>query len=307
MKRILITGASGFLGQQVIPMLEPLGFEIHTAGRSSASSSAANITHHRCSLLETDTAESLIRSIRPTHLIHLAWCADAGSFWHSPDNLKWLSASARLFESFAQNDGQRAVGVGSCAEYDWSSDVDLSEFASPGQPSTLYGQSKRAAGEWLQAFSTGSRMSAAWGRLFFLYGPAGHPQRVPGAMFESLLNGQPTPCPSGTHLRDYLFVRDAAAALVKLLESNVCGPVNIASGQAIRVSELIQAAAVASGNPHLLRVGQTPTQTSNNPERIVADISRLQNEVGFQPTVSLSSGMAETVAWWRKNQKVRAA
>ena len=307
MKRILVTGASGFLGQQIVPMLKDLDFEVHTVGRSSASCSRVGVTHHHCCLLDSGTPGSLIGSIRPTHLLHLAWCADAGSFWNSPDNLRWLSASARLFESFARNDGQRAVGVGSCAEYDWSSTENLSEFGSRVQPSTLYGQSKRAAGDWLQAFAAGSKMNAAWGRVFFLYGPASHRQRIPGTVIESLLNGLPTPCPSGKQLRDYLFVRDAAAALVKLLESNVSGPVNIASGRAIRVIDLIRAAADAAGNLQLLRVGNTPMQSSNNPDRIVADIGRLRKEVGFQDEVSLQTGMAETVSWWQKNLKAAAA
>jgi nucleoside-diphosphate-sugar epimerase len=307
MKRILITGASGFLGRHIVSMLSSRGFEIHTAGRSPIASISPVIVHHLCDLLEVGTPEALIHRIRPSHLLHLAWCADAGRFWTTSENLKWLSASTRLFEAFADCDGHRGVGIGSCAEYDWSHTDDLSEFRSSGIPSTLYGKSKRAAGEFLQAFASGTKLKAAWGRLFFLYGPGGHPQRVPGAIIESLLRGQPTPCPAGTQWRDYLFIKDAAAAVVTLVESDVCGPINIGSGQPVRVIDLIEAAARATGNVHLLQIGQVLTQTVNNPERIVADVGRLQSEVGFVPQTTLAQGMAETVAWWQSEQRLRAA
>jgi len=305
-KKILITGATGFLGRQVVPLLEALGFEIHTAGRSTESDSSPSCQHHQCNLLNSETPASLIETIRPTHLLHLAWCADSGSFWNSPDNLTWLSSSSRLFEAFAQNGGQRAVGIGSCAEYDWSSAVDLSESKSAGRPSTLYGQAKRAASEWLQAISMGTSMSSAWGRLFFLYGPAAHPQRMPGAIIESLINGLPTPCPAGFQVRDYLYVKDAAQAIVRLIESEVAGPVNIASGRGIRVIDLIKAAGTATGNAHLLQVGGTPAQVSNNPFRIVADVHRLHDEVGYSPQVDLHTGMMETVEWCRNRRRASA-
>jgi nucleoside-diphosphate-sugar epimerase len=307
MKRILVTGASGFVGRHVLQQLEPQGFEIHTAGRSLASLLPPSVTHHQCSLLDPETPGSLVSRIQPTHLLHLAWSAEAGSFWHSPLNLKWLSTTVRLFEAFIDCGGRRIVGAGSCAEYDWSSAGTFSEADLAGAPSTLYGKTKKAAGEYLLALESGTAVSAAWGRLFFLYGPGGHAARIPAVIIDSLLDGQLTPCPAGKEIRDYLFVRDAAAALVRLLESHVSGPVNIASGNEIRVIELIQAAAESTGNSGLLRPGQSPSHTANNPTRIVADVTRLHQELGFRPQISLSSGMAETVAWLRNSRIKRAA
>ena len=55
----------------------------------------------------------------PTHLLHLAWYAEPGLFWRSPENLRWVEASLRLLRAFAEHGGQRAVMAGSCAEYAW--------------------------------------------------------------------------------------------------------------------------------------------------------------------------------------------
>ena len=307
MKKVLVTGATGFLGSHVLPILQLHDFQVHTVGRRGTVHSASQIRHHVCDLMQPEAARDVVRKIRPTHLLHLAWCADAGSFWNSPDNLKWLSVTEALCESLAEFGGVRAVGIGSCAEYDWSRGSTFTEFDCHGTPTTLYGQTKREAGERLSALAKSTQVSAAWGRLFFVYGPGGHPQRVPGAMITSLINNEVTPCPAGTQWRDYIYIRDAATATVRLLESTVNGPVNIATGQPVQVVELITAASIASGNPQLLRIGEVPSQSTNNPDRIVANIDRLVGEVGFRPIVSLEVGMAETVAWWQRHQKSRAA
>ena len=166
-----------------------------------------------------------MKQVRPTHLLHLAWCASPGNFWGTLENLRWLKTTVALFEAFAEQGGKRAVGVGTCAEYAWNSDGQpLSETCSPTVPSTLYGRAKLTACHFLSTLNAAGLFSSAWARLFFLYGPGGHCNRMPGAIIASLLNGQPALCSSGVQLRDYLYITDAAAALVALLNSGVEGP-----------------------------------------------------------------------------------
>jgi nucleoside-diphosphate-sugar epimerase len=282
-RRVLLTGASGFIGRHVVPLLKSRGFEVHAISRS------------RADLLIPGVAAALVESIRPAHLLHLAWNAEPGRFWTAPDNLDWVAASLGLHRSFAALGGGRAVFAGSCAEYDWTHSL-LDETATPCAPATLYGIAKDSLRRLLQAAPEDVRL--AWGRLFFLYGPHEAPTRLVPDVITSLLTGREAICGEGLVERDFLHVADAASALVSLLESDVTGPVNIASGSCLPLREVIIRIAEQIGRSELLRLGMRPTSPSE-PPRLAATISRLRQEVGFRPARSLDECLAETIAWWR--------
>lgn len=302
MSRILVTGASGFLGKHIVPRLIDRGHEVHTLSRNpltarqtATANSNARICHHQLSLFEGAAIERVMKTVRPTHLLHLAWFTTAGSFWAAPENEQWAEVSKTLFEQFAQAGGQRIVGLGSCAEYEWGDIRPLHEFHSPIQPATLYGQCKVRAHSYLKKVTEAHGISSAWGRVFFLYGPGASDQRIPGSLLTSLLAGQRTPAPAGDQIRDFLYIRDAAEAIVRLLQSNVTGPVNIASGYPLMLRDLMRQAAIAAGHPDLLEIGAIPGRRENNPHSIAADVHRLTWEVGFRAPTSLEQGLRETV------------
>ncbi len=306
MNRVLVTGGAGFLGRHVLPRLQSLGFEVHAVTRRRVGSHSG-VRWHRRDLLEKSSPRDIIHQVRPTHLLHLAWSADPANFWHTPDNLRWLNATTRLFEAFAAFDGQRVVGIGSCAEYEWTNEVHCHESTTPTIPVSLYGNSKLVAGRCLDTLRAAGQFSAAWARLFFLYGPGGHRRRLPGVVIDPLLQGQPAPCSSGSQFRDYLFIDDAAAAVVALLDGSVEGEVNVASGESLQIIDMIKRVAQILNGEHLLRVGAIRDAETNNPLSIVADVTRLRDEVGFAPCVSLDEGLRRTVEWWRQSLRKRAA
>jgi nucleoside-diphosphate-sugar epimerase len=281
--RVLVTGANGFIGCHVVPLLRSRGFEVHAIGRSQAD------------LLIPGIPAALIERIKPTHLLHLAWNAVPGRFWLAPDNLNWVAASLLLHRAFAAAGGKRAVYVGTCAEYDWSSSL-LDETETACTPATLYGIAKDSLRRLLQASPEGVQL--AWGRVFFLYGPHEAPTRLIPDVITSLLAGREAMCGDGLVERDFLHVADVAAALVALLQSDVIGPVNIASGVCLPLRDVIIRIAEQIGRPDLVRLGMRRTPLPE-PHRLAAAVRRLTDEVGFRPAFSLDEGLAETIAWWR--------
>ena len=201
--------------------------------------------------------------------------------------------------AFADADGRRAVLVGSCAEYDWSSlsepDSRCREEGPPLAPATLYGKAKHATHLVAAAYAAARGIELAWGRVFFLFGAGEAPGRLVPSIAHALLRGEVAPMTSGTQVRDFLPVDDVAGAVVALLESAVTGPVNIASGEGVAVHELARLVAEAVGAPELLRVGALP-QRSGEPAVIVADARRLREGVGYRPATSLADAVARTVA-----------
>ena len=289
-KRIVVTGASGFIGSATIAPLLKRGFEVHALGRGGAVPGA---TAHACDLLADDPVP-MLRAIRPTYLLHLAWYAEPGKFWASPANLDWVAASLRLVRAFAEAGGARLVGAGTCAEYDWSGDGVLDERTTPLAPATLYGAAKAALFGLLAAAAPVLGLSFAWGRVFFPYGAREQPGRLLSSILDGIAAGAPVPMSEGTQRRDFLHVDDVGAAFAALADSAVEGAVNIGSGEVVSVRAFAQAAAEAAGGAHLLRPGTRPMQ-AGEPLLLVARTDRLRHEVAFSHRHDLASGLADAV------------
>jgi nucleoside-diphosphate-sugar epimerase len=297
MKRVLITGAGGFVGRHCLAGLLSRAGEVHAVTRGGLPfDPPAGLRIHRADLLDPQQGEAVLNTVRPTHLLHLAWVATPGHYWTSPINLQWAAASQLLLWAFAGRGGTRVVVAGSCAEYDPAAGI-CREIDTPLRPASVYGAAKTALATDLDGLAAISNTSAAWGRLFYLYGPFEHPARLVPSVTCALLEGRPAACTGGEQRRDFLHVQDAADALVKLLESDVGGPVNIGSGLATPVREVTAKIAALTGRADLLRPGAR--NAVNEPPLLVADIGRLRHEVGWTPRLSLAEGIGQTVAWWR--------
>jgi len=291
--RVLVTGGTGFIGRHVLGPLVQRGFEVHAVGRRAGD--APDVRWHEADLLDGERRAALVTEVGASHLLHLAWHAEHGKFWTAPENVDWVGATSQLVREFAAGGGLRAVLAGSCAEYDWSAASPLSESASALRPATLYGVSKDATRRVVERLVDES----AWGRIFFLYGPGEDERRLVSGVARRLVAGEPAAVSEGTQLRDFLHVSDVASAFVALLDSDVTGAVNIASGQGVAVRDVAATIARAAGREDLLNVGTLPMRP-DDPRELVADVRRLESEVGWSPSLALDAGISETVAWWRR-------
>lgn len=298
MRRALVTGASGFIGSRALAPLLERGFTVHAVARGAAPRGATDgVTWHAADLLEEDARRDLVARVAPSHLLHLAWYAEPGLFWRAPENAAWMHATIALVEEFAAAGGARAVLAGTCAEYDWADAQPLREDAAR-RPATFYGECKDATHQAVSALAADARVSLAWGRIFFLYGPGEDERRLVAAVARALAAGEQAPTSAGTQVRDFLHVDDVAGAFAALVDSDVRGAVNIASGEGVTVRSIVEQLAQAAGRPDLLDVGALPARSDDPPE-IVADIGRLRDEVGFASATPLADGLTRVARWWR--------
>jgi nucleoside-diphosphate-sugar epimerase len=235
--------------------------------------------------------------VQPAHLLHFAWFTTPGEYWTARENLDWVWASLDLLQAFEEHGGKRVVMAGTCAEYDWRYGY-CSEQITPLAPATLYGTCKHSLQIVLDTFARQTGLSAAWGRIFFLYGPHEHPSRLISSVIISLLKGEPARCSHGNQIRDFLYVEDVADAFAALLESNVTGPVNVASGCPIALRDIIYKIAEKIDRRDLIQLGVLPVSV-HEPHLLLADVGRLTNEVGWLPKYNLDRGLEQTIAWWR--------
>jgi nucleoside-diphosphate-sugar epimerase len=299
MKRVLITGATGFIGQHSVKCFDPNDFEIHcVTSKPNIDKDEDSVFWHTTDLLNDRDSFNLFETVEPSHLLHLAWYAEPKKYWTSDMNLKWLSASVSMLKCFNEFNGERATFVGTCAEYDWSYGF-CSENITPLRPATLYGVCKNSLREVSESFCKKNDISFSWGRVFFLYGPNERTVRLVPSIILSLLRNAPVDVTLGTQMRDFLYSKDVGSALVALLCSNVAGAVNIGSGVPITIREIAQKIGVKLGKSELINYGGIETP-EDEPALILADSRRLREEVGWKPEYTLDDGLDETIAWWRK-------
>jgi nucleoside-diphosphate-sugar epimerase len=297
--RVLVTGATGLIGRHAPAALAAQGFEVHATARAPAPGAAAGVSAwHARDLFEAGAAAELIEAVRPSHLLHLAWSTQPGEFFESELNDRWLEASEALLDAFTDAGGERFVGAGSCAEYDWSAPAPFSEAGTPLRPATRYGRAKAALRELAEARAADGGPAVAWGRIFLLHGEHEDPARLVPSIVCALLEGRTAASGPPERRLDLLHAADVAGGLAALTAATVTGAVNVASGDAVGVGELLERLGALTGRSDLLAPGALPGR-AGEPDALVADVSRLTGEVGWRPSLDLDAGLERSVRWWR--------
>jgi nucleoside-diphosphate-sugar epimerase len=300
MTRVLVTGASGFIGVPLLRKLLQEGCEVHALDtRESSGPCLDQVTWHTADLLDQAALGQVLEEVRADRLVHLAWYVSHGSFWTAPENVEWVQASLGLLRGFLAAGGRRVLMVGSCAEYRWGGTEDLHEDTSEIAPATLYGVCKDALRRVASAYAASLDAELAWARLFFLYGPREQSGRLVPSVIRSLLAGEPVATGTGEQVRDFMHVEDAAAGIAAVLASKLTGAVNVASGEPVQIASILDTIGGLTGAGGLIERGARPTPPGE-PDRLVANVDRLHREAGFSSTRSLREGLAETVDWWRE-------
>ena len=302
MKKVLVTGATGFIGRHCLPVLINRGYEVHAVSSRMPERFSSEICWHRANLLDMNQISVLLSEVQPNYMLHFAWYVEPGRLTTADENFLWIQASLELLRQFYKQEGVRIVMAGSCFEYNWSYGY-CSEFITPRVPDTFYGKCKNGLQNLLEAFSEQTGVSSSWGRIFFVYGPYENPMRLVSSVIISLLKAEPAHCSHGNQIRDYLFVKDVALAFVDLLESNVQGPVNIASGHPISLRKIVSKLGRWLNGEHLIKWGAVPSPP-NEASLVVANVNRLSEEVGWRPQYDLNQGLKTTIDWWRSHLSI---
>jgi nucleoside-diphosphate-sugar epimerase len=296
-RRVLVTGATGCVGRHILPLLVERGWDVVAVRSRRAAAEVPGVQWVHGDLLDQGDIRRIVESARASHMLHLAWYIAPGKWAAAPENFLWVRAGLDLAMAFKSAGGRRMVTAGSCLEYDWNAGVCV-ENTTPLAPHTTYGTCKHALQVLTSALISESGTSSAWGRIFFLYGPYEHPDRLVASVVRSVLAGQPAKTSHGLQVRDYLYVSDVADAFVRLLESEVTGPVNIASGVPITLKEIVTRIGELTGRSDLIQIGAIPAASTDTP-LVVGDVSRLSSSLAWTPAWDLDRGLRATIDWWR--------
>lgn len=303
--RILVTGATGFVGSALVRHLVATGHDVAALVRpSSRRSWRLESLGSELRLIEGDLASlpaGSIRAFAAEGVAHLAWSGVSNRDRNDPIQVGNIRQAADLFSLVADSGCSAFVGLGSQAEYGPCSGAVATD--APTNPTTLYGECKLATGRILARMAEHHphKPRFGWLRLFSSYGPGDEAYwMIPGLILQ-LLRRQVPPLTLGEQRWDYIHVDDAARAISSVLTSSqASGVFNLGSGTAMPLASTIRTIRDLIDPALPLGFGQVPYR----PDQVMhleADISRLTELTGWTPRVLLADGLRQTVEWYRDN------
>jgi nucleoside-diphosphate-sugar epimerase len=301
--RALVTGGTGFVGSCLTEQLVRQGHAVAVLRRPSTSPWRLEAVLPRVTSIVGDvehpqTVAAELKRFAPDTVFHAGWYGVAGAFRNNPEQItRNLQGTAELVSAAAEAGCRTFVGLGSQAEYGPQNRI-LRE-SDPTEPTSTYGVAKLCALWASRHLARQAGMRFAWLRIFSLYGPRDNHDYMIPALVEKLLRGEKPSLTAGEQLWDYLYVRDAAEAIIAVAAAaGAEGIFNLGSGRTQTIRRTVEQLRDLIDPSLLLGIGEVPYGT-HQVMHLEADISRLRAATGWSPRTTLADGLAETIHWHR--------
>jgi nucleoside-diphosphate-sugar epimerase len=290
--RIVITGASGFLGAWASRALVADGHQVTALARSPSPWRLAGVDELRIVVAASTLWPEEIARLAPEVLVVVDWTGVAGQSRDGEVQWSNLHRQRRMIGAALTAGTHRIVGLGSQAEYGPRQDR-ISENA-PTEPSTVYGQAKVAALAQLRELCEAAGVQWVWARVFSIYGPLDNEGLLLPTVADSLSAGRDVDLSSGEQLWSYLYASDAGRAIAHLANSSLAyGVYNVGHPYAPQLRDTIERFATHFDSEGVLRFGAAgPTRIT----RLEPDVDRLQS-TSWEPRVGLTEGLQLTADW----------
>lgn len=284
--RILVTGASGFLGHHLVAQATQKGHEVVALSRTAVQ---RQVDGDGVSWISADFREVTMERLRGLNLdacIHAAWSRSSGAVLDSRSHHDMMVASVEFGRCLLAAGVENLVCTGSCAEYGWqSASGKCVEYSTPINPATVYGQAKAELHRNLGKFWP--KDALLWPRIFYAFGPGESAGKLCSYTIDQLSRGLAVTVQGGSDPKDFIYVTDVCSAIIVLLEAEASGAVNIGYGSGQSPIELVTEIAKFYGSP---KVQIEPSSAQDELGARVADNSLLLSH-GWRPQFSVRSGI----------------
>ena len=306
---VLLTGGSGFFGRCLAAALHRHGFEVATPGRPDFD------------LLDPASVDRTLQRLRPTHVVHsAAYYGGLGICVAEPVQIfhRNVLMGVHLLNAAARADVKRFLAIGSACAYAGNIAGDMSEdnfWAGPLHPSVeAYGFTKKVLQVGMHAYGKQYAMQGQFPLITNLYGEhdvfGEYRSHVAAALIKKFADAvqrgdREVVCwGTGSPVREFIYVADAAEAVVRLLKTDYFEPLNIGTGVGTTIRELSELVARFTGFK-----GRIVWDTSkpDGVNRKVLDVSRMKRVLGWAPPTSLEAGLEQTIRWYLENKETADA
>jgi nucleoside-diphosphate-sugar epimerase len=307
-KKIVVTGATGFVGSNLARYFAKQNHEIHLLIRSFSNTWRIadifdEINVHKVDLTAPLELEKVVSSIRPDVILHTA-AYGGHSFQKDTDKIFEvnLQGTINLVKACQGLDYELFVNTGSSSEYGVKRKPMLETDVC--EPVEDYGVSKAAATMYCQMAACRDNKPIITFRLFSPYGNYDDSTRLIPSVIISCLNGLPPKVSSPDFVRDYIYIRDVINAYNKAIETaHLQSPgeiFNVGSGEQQSVGDIVKYI-LQIVNKNIEPEWGSPSKRQNEPLIWQANASKVENSLSWKPRYSIEQGLCETVEWFSKN------
>ncbi len=285
-ERVLVTGATGFIGSHLCHALAGLGAEVHGLARTTGRAETCRLWP--VDLVDREQVRAVVDRVRPRFVFHLAGLVTArpGLELVLPMLHNNLLGTVHLLLALAGTDRcEQVVMTGSSEEL--------------GGPTSPYATAKAAAGLYAAMFWQLYDLPVVMARLYMSYGPGQEETKLIPYTIVSLLRGQNPRLGDGRRICDFVYVLDVVRGLLEMaIRPGLAGQtVDLGCGREVSIREAVELVAELIPGPGRPEFGARPNRPQEQEQ--VADRAALKRQLGWEPSWSLRAGLLETVAWYR--------
>jgi nucleoside-diphosphate-sugar epimerase len=298
-RTVLVTGAAGFVGANLVSALEAEHAEVVClvrAGTDPRRLTSVQSVGRRISadLLDYRAIQDVVGPIEPDYVFHMATPRSP-----TPDREILETNTAALFNLVRAVSSPRLLQFVHCG-----SSMEYGDIAAPYredalvQPATLFGAGKAASTLLLQQMSRSAGLPLVILRVFQVYGPMDWAKRLIPTAIRAIRANRTLDLTAPGHCRDYVHVDDVVTACLAAADHRAQGPrlFNIASGRQTTNEEIVDRLATIIGNPAQVQVGDFPSRPWDRAQWC-GDITLAREVLGWVPSVDLTDGLTRTVRW----------
>ncbi|MEM2900288.1 MAG: GDP-mannose 4,6-dehydratase [Thermoplasmata archaeon] len=308
MSKVLVTGATGFVGANLARHLLKEGYDVHIFVRATSNlwrieDIATQMKIYILDLLEKEKVYSVVHEIRPTLIFHLATAGIYGGV--HPDEYQAIDTNLvgtiNLINACNDIDYKCFVNTGSSSEYGKKKNPMKEDDIC--EPNTIYGITKLAA--TLYAVNVGRKNGKpiVTLRLFSPYGPYDDSRRLISYVISNSLRNKPLSLSNPNSVRDYIFIDDVIEAYMSCIQkADYCKgeTFNIGSGVQRKISEVVEIILQKVGSNLKPNWGSIAGR-DYEPEIWQADITKARKHLNWHPKYRLEEGLERTINWFKDN------
>jgi dTDP-glucose 4,6-dehydratase len=324
--KLLVTGGAGFIGSAVVRLAVARGHEVVNLDAMTYAANAANVasvagsnlyTFEKADIRDRAALDRIFGTHRPDAVMHLAAESHVDRSIDGPADFIETNVTGTFNMLEAARRHWTATGRPAAFRFHHiSTDEVFGSLGATGQfsettpyaPNSPYSASKAASDHLVRAWHETYGLPVVLTNCSNNYGPYHFPEKLIPVVILNALQGRPIPVyGTGSNVRDWLYVEDHADALLLVLErGQVARSYNIGGENEVRNIDLVRMicglmdAMRPDGGPHARHITFV-TDRPGHDARYAIDPTRIRDELGWRPSVTLEEGLRRTVRWYLDN------